>query len=332
MDFRLTPEQLELQDHVRRYCARVFTPEHLAAMDGAGIDRAGWSGLAELGLFAVRLPEAEGGLGRGWVEVAAAYEVLGFHLVPGPLVWTQLLAGIVPGVADGTRVVTGIADADEGAPMLVEHLGLADLVALLVAAAGDGAEGGVVVVEAVADPDAPTLTPLDPLTPVGVLGPAAEAEWVLGGADAEAVLAAGAVLTGALMTGIADRALELARDYALGREQFGRPIAAFQAVQHLLADMYVRTMLARSAAYAAAAVLDDPAVGDLDAAVSAVKIVAGDAAMANARTCIQVHGGMGFTWEMMPHYLLKRAWVLEQSFGTSTEHAEAIAAAWGSAG
>jgi len=329
VDFRLTPEQVELQDHVRTYCARTYTPERVATLDGRGIDRAGWTELAELGLFALRVPEAEGGLGLGWVETVAAYEVLGAHLVPGPLVWSQLLAGIVPGVADGSVVVTGVADADEGAPMLVEHLDLADAVALLVAGDAD-AEGGVVLMDAVADADAPPLTPFDPLTPVGVLGSVEEAEWVLDAESAERVLAAGAVLTGALLTGIADRALTLARDYALEREQFDRPIAGFQAVQHLLADMYVRTMLARSAAYAAAAILDDPAAGDLAGAVGSVKVVAGDAAMANARTCIQVHGGMGFTWEMMPHYLLKRTWVLEQSFGTSTEHAEALAASWGS--
>jgi alkylation response protein AidB-like acyl-CoA dehydrogenase len=94
--------------------------------------------------------------------------------------------------------------------------------------------------------------------------------------------------------------------------------------------MYVRVMLARGAAYAAAAILDDPEAGDLDAAAGSAKVVAGEAAMANARTCIQVHGGMGFTWEMMPHYLLKRTWVLEHTFGTSAEHAEALAAGIGS--
>src|SRR4029453_11756410 len=115
------------------------------------------------------------------------------------------------------------------------------------------------------------------------------------------------------------RALALARTHALEREQFDRPIGAFQAVQHLLADMYVRTMLARSGTYGAGALLDDAADdrSTVHTAVASAKVVAADAAMANARTCIQVHGGMGFTWEMMPHYLLKRTWVLEHSFGTT---------------
>jgi alkylation response protein AidB-like acyl-CoA dehydrogenase len=328
MDFRLTPEQLELQDHVRRYCARVFTLEGLAALDQRGPDRGTWVALADLGLFGLRVPEADGGLGLGWVEAVAAYEVLGAHLVPGPLVWSQLLAGVAPGVADGSRIVTGVDHVDPGAPLIVEHLGLADAVAVVT---GEG----VVLVDVTADSASGadgSLTPLDPLTPVGRFTGPVEGERVLGAGEVDRIRAEGAVLTGALLVGIADRALEVAREYALGREQFGRPIAAFQAVQHLLADMYVRTMLARSAAYAAAAILDDATAGDLAAAVGSVKVVAGDAAMANARTCIQVHGGMGFTWEMMPHYLLKRTWVLEHGFGTSVEHAEALAAAMGSTG
>ena len=90
--------------------------------------------------------------------------------------------------------------------------------------------------------------------------------------------------------------------------------------------MYVRTMLARSATYAAAAIADDRGVGRLrQPRPSAAKLIATDAAIRNAKTCIQVHGGMGFTWEMIPHYLLKRAWVLEHSFGSRTEHADTIA-------
>ena len=104
------------------------------------------------------------------------------------------------------------------------------------------------------------------------------------------------------------------------------PIGSFQALKHIMADMYVRVGLARSATYAAAAVLDDPAVGDADRSVSAAKLLAGEAAVENARASIQVLGGMGFTWEMAPHFLLKRALVLDQTFGTPTSHALAIAA------
>jgi alkylation response protein AidB-like acyl-CoA dehydrogenase len=90
--------------------------------------------------------------------------------------------------------------------------------------------------------------------------------------------------------------------------------------------MYVRTALARSATYAAAAVLDDPAIGDPLVAGAAAKLLAGEAALENARAAIQVHGGLGFTWEMLPNYLLKRAWVLEHAFGDGDAHAFSISA------
>ena len=130
------------------------------------------------------------------------------------------------------------------------------------------------------------------------------------------------VLASALLLRSADRALQAAVAYAADRHQFGRPIGSFQAIKHLLADMYVRTCLARSATYAAAAIADDRGSGDLVVAASAAKLIATDAAIRNAKTCIQVHGGMGFTWEMVPHYLLKRAWVLEHTFGSRPQHAE----------
>ena len=118
--------------------------------------------------------------------------------------------------------------------------------------------------------------------------------------------------------------MTVARDYALEREQFGVPIGSFQAVKHMLADMFVRTGLARSATYAAAAVYDDPGIGTPARAAAIAKLLAGEAALANARAAVQVLGGMGFTWDMPPNYLLKRAWVLEHSFGTSDAHALAL--------
>jgi alkylation response protein AidB-like acyl-CoA dehydrogenase len=130
-----------------------------------------------------------------------------------------------------------------------------------------------------------------------------------------------------MLLGVSDAALDASRRWALEREQFGVPIGSFQAVQHLLADMYVRTALARSATYAAAATLDDPLIGDPVRAAAAAKLLAGEAALANARVAIQVHGGMGFAWEMPPHYLLKRAWVLEHAFGDADAHALALGTA-----
>src|SRR5262249_8101801 len=147
-----------------------------------------------------------------------------------------------------------------------------------------------------------------------------------GASEAASLRQSGAALCAAMLVGVSDTALETARRYALQREQFGVPIGSFQAIQHLLADMYVRTALARSATWAAAAVLDDPEVGDAQRATAAAKLLAGEAALENARAAIQVHGGTGFTWEMAPNYLLKRAWVLEHAFGDAEAHARSIRA------
>ena len=102
---------------------------------------------------------------------------------------------------------------------------------------------------------------------------------------------------------------------------------SFQAVKHLCADMLVRAELARVAVEAAGVVCDQPHGEDPGRFVAVAKCVADDAAVRNVRSCVQVHGGMGFTWEADPHLFLKRAWSLAQSFGTADRHAEAVAAA-----
>jgi alkylation response protein AidB-like acyl-CoA dehydrogenase len=101
-------------------------------------------------------------------------------------------------------------------------------------------------------------------------------------------------------------------------------------VKHLLADMVVRTEVARAAVYAAGAHLDEPDAA-LDRSVAVAKHVAGEAAIANGKAATQVHGGMGFTWEVDVHLLLKRAWVLDTHFGSADRHADRVAAALGGA-
>jgi len=157
------------------------------------------------------------------------------------------------------------------------------------------------------------LAPLDPLTPVGRmrLTPGTE---VAGPDAAQELRRLGTLLAAAALVGVADRALDLARDHAVEREQFGVPIGSFQAVKHLLADRYVANGLAQSATYAAAA---EPG----DRAVSVAKLLAAEAALDGTATAIQVLGGMGFTWELPTNHLLKRAWVLALAFGTADEHA-----------
>lgn len=189
----------------------------------------------------------------------------------------------------------------------------------------------VVVVPGAGECDPATLDanpaewPLDPCTPVArvVTDPTVTAVAT----DWAAWRRAGAVCTAAFQVGLADRCTEMSVAYAKEREQFDRPIGAFQSVKHLLADMLMRTEVARAAVYAAGAHLDDAdEIPGVDRAVSVAKALAGEAAIANGKTATQVHGGMGFTWEVDVHLYLKRAWVLETHFGGADEHCDAVAA------
>ena len=107
--------------------------------------------------------------------------------------------------------------------------------------------------------------------------------------------------------------------------QFDKPIGTFQSLKHLMADMLVRVEVARGAVYAAGVTLDDPEVGSVERAVGAAKLTAAEAAVTNAASSVQIHGGMGYTWEVDAHLHLKRAYALEPLFGTREEWSERIA-------
>jgi len=319
MEFQLDDEQRELQETVRRLCEERFAPARIREREGRPVDRADWRALADLGVFALRVPGLRGGLGLGVVAAAIAFEQLGAHLVNGPTLWSTLAAPHLEGVAGGDRLVGGVEDDDPGAPVLVEHASEIDALLVL-------RSDGVFVCAGDDLPAFTALDPLDPLTPVGRCEALPRGTRIGDAGDAARLRVEGTVLAAALLLGVSDAALEASRRYALEREQFGTAIGSFQAIQHLLADMYVRTVLARSATWAAAAVLDDPGIGDPIRASATAKLLAGEAALENARAAIQIHGGVGFTWEMLPNYLLKRAWALEQSFGDGDAHAFAISA------
>ncbi|MFJ9816712.1 acyl-CoA dehydrogenase family protein [Streptomyces sp. NPDC101151] len=290
MRFRLTDEQRALRAGVRQLLERRFGTDALrAAVARPGhLDRDLWRELGAAGLFALRVPEAEGGVGLGLPEAVLVFEETGRALLPGPVLATHLAAGTVPGAAAGETVVARVDGS------LVEWLDAADTVS------GD-ASGAV------------PLRSVDPLTPLhrvpgGPGGPGAAAP------DPDAVL-----LTAAEQLGTAARACELAVQHARARKQFGQPIGAFQAVKHLCAELLVRAETARAAVYAAA-VTADP--GD----IAAARLLADEAAVRGARDCLQVHGGMGFTWEAEVHLHLKRAWVRAGRGGGGTESEEVLAA------
>jgi len=315
MDFRLDEQQLELRDTLRRLCADRFGYGDLARREVGRVAKDAWQALADLGVFSVLLPDDMGGAGIGTIGGAIVFEQLGAHLVDGPVLWTTLAAAWVDGAASGERLVGGLESPNvSDAPILVAHAAGIDALLLL-------RDEGVFLCAGNDMPAFEPVAPLDPLTPVGRAKALPRGTCVGDAFAAAHTRIAGTVLSAAMLLGISDAALEASRRWALEREQFDVPIGSFQAVQHLLADMYVRTALARSATYAAAATLDDPEIGDSARAGAAAKLLASEAALENARVAIQVHGGMGFTWDMPPHYMLKRAWVLEHTFGDADTHA-----------
>jgi alkylation response protein AidB-like acyl-CoA dehydrogenase len=320
MDFRPSEDQKALAQGVRSFCDGRLPVEALHELEKrGGFDAALWKEAAELGVFSLRLPEQDGGVGLGNADAVIVFAELGRRLVPGPLVWSHLAAGLVPGAASGEKVVGGLDRLGaHGGPVLVEHLDHLDALLVL---SPDGVER--------IDPRkleaTPVPTALDPLTPVHEVRALPRGERIGSPADAARLRREGAVLASALLLGISEMTTELAVDYTKKREQFGRPLAGFQAVKHLCADMFVKQEVARAAVYAAGATLDDPEVGDLERAVAGAKVIAGESAIRNARTCVQLYGGMGYTWEMPPHFYLKRAWVLANVFGTAEEHEAALA-------
>ncbi len=321
MDFQLSADQRALQAGIRSFCDTRASLEHLRTLEGTGgFERSLWAELAEMGVFNLRLHAEDGGLGLAVADAVAIFEELGRRLVPGPLVWTHLAGPLIDGAATGEVVVGGLdLGGPAPAPYLIEHYPCLDALLVLRADGAYRVDPRQLATE-------PIGLPLDPLTPLHHSATLPAGERIAGADVAARLRLEGAALVAAEMLGIAEATQDLALEYAKQREQFGRAIGSFQAIKHMLADMFVRQEVARAATYAAGATLDTPEVGDVRRAVSAAKVTAGDAAMKNARTCIQIHGGMGYTWEIPAHYYLKRTWVLESIFGTGEEHADRIAA------
>jgi alkylation response protein AidB-like acyl-CoA dehydrogenase len=293
MDLTLTEDQLALRSGLRTLLDAVWSADRLR--EATPITGKEWQEFAEIGVFDLA------GTGLGLADAAVLFEELGAALLPGPLVATALAAEMAPADA----IVTAL---DLDAPVLVaEHL---DLATHVVTVSSDGLR--LLRSDEIAAISAPR--PLDPLTPVAAVSGAPGGELVGSAADAAVWRARGAVLTASLQVGVARGALDLAVRYARERTQFDRVIGGFQAVKHLLAESLVRADLARAAVLVAALTLDDPEAGGAAEAVAAAKVLADEAATLNGRCGIQVHGGMGFSWEVLAHLYLKRAWVLETAY------------------
>ncbi|RPK60881.1 Acryloyl-CoA reductase (NADH) [Streptomyces sp. ADI96-02] len=315
MDLQLSDDQRALRTGMRDLLAAAFDRERMraAVAGGGGVDRVLWRELGAAGLFALRLPQEAGGVGLGLPEAVLLLEEAGRSLLPGPLVATQAAAGAVAGAAEGEAVVA-VLDGD----LPVADLAGAD--ALLVAE-----PGGPARLLTGADLRALTRTArpvrsLDPLTPLHRVAMPPPGAGEPTGTAADRLRDEAALLTAAEQLGSAAHTTEMAVQHAGTREQFGAPIGSFQAVKHLCADMHVRTGVARAAVYAAAL------TGDR-VEIAGAKLLADEAAVLNARDCLQIHGGTGFTWEADVHLHLKRAWLRSARWLAARAAEEVLAAA-----
>jgi alkylation response protein AidB-like acyl-CoA dehydrogenase len=311
MDLTMNADQRAMRDALCDILRATWPPERLrAATDDPAVDADSWATLAEVGVFGLLVPERAGGMGLCLADATILFEELGYSLAPGPLVPTMLAAELIPDANSGKAIVTTVDTRDR--VLVAEHIASATH---LVVVDDDG-----LFQYPTTDCVAESLArPLDPLTPVSALTlPASPGERIGSAEDAAGWRSRGTTLTAALQVGVAQGALDLAVRYAKERVQFGRAIGSFQAVKHLLAESLVKVDLARAAVLVAALSLDD-------AEVSSAKVLADRAATEAGRGGIQVHGGMGFTWEVLAHLFVKRAWVLATAFGSADEHAQRVA-------
>ncbi len=333
-------------------------------LDGkAPYDKSLWKGLAEMGFLGVAIPEQFGGAGAGHLELCVIAEEMGRALAPVPFSSTVYLAAEalliagsdaqkqkwLPKIASGDAIGTlalfeGKGNPSPKAVKLTANGGvlngvkrpvadgaIADFAVVAARTGSGGRESDIslfIVDLKAAGVDTKSLTNID-LT-------RGQAEITFKDAKAEPLGAAGegwsvitqvldraAVLMAFEQVGGADRALEMGRDYALDRIAFGRPIGSFQAVKHMLADMYVSATLARSNCYYGAWALSTNA-GELPEAAAAARISATQAFQHCAKNNIQVHGGMGFTWEFDCHMYYRRANAVALGLGSLSYWEDAL--------
>lgn len=352
MNFDYSSDQRLLKDEARRFLeAECPISTVRAVLDDTtrSHDAALWEKVAQMGWLASILPEQHGGLGLSHVELCAIAEELGRALAPLPFASTLYafaqglqLAGSeaqcarwLPLVAQGA-VIGCLATAEGPGDILPRGLGVlardgrlsgtkypvidADVADVVLVLAQAEAGPTLYLVDLAAEGVVRTrLESLDPtrglarldLSQVRAEQLGVEGE---GRALAQRIHDRAAALLAFEQIGGAERCLEMARDFALERTAFGRPIASYQAIKHKLADVYVKTQIARSNAYYAAWALDHDA-SELPIAAASARVAACDAYWHAAKENVQTHGGMGFTWEVDAHLHYRRAQHLALAFG-----------------
>jgi alkylation response protein AidB-like acyl-CoA dehydrogenase len=361
MNFDFSEDQRLLQKTARDFLSE-RSPLSVCrrALEAEAADLALWRATAEMGWQGAVIPEEHGGAGFGYLELALIAEEIGRALAPLPFGSSVYLASealllfasdaqrktwlprFASGEAIGTLAVVerpGRPSPDsiqtrlargrlEGTKLAVPD-GVAATCAVVLARADEGLALALVDLDGPGVSRAPVRT-IDPTRSGALLrfdGASAEplgrpgAGW----AQLERLLLRAAALQSFEQIGGAQRALEITRDYTLGRYAFGRPVASFQALKHRMADVYTSIELARSNAYFAAWALatDAPELGE---AAPSARISAIDAYELATREMIQMHGGVGYTWEFDCHLFYRRAKWLAASLGGGSEWKERLVA------
>lgn len=335
MNFDFTDDQQAIKRTAHDFLSARFTAERVRELAESGAyDEAAWAEMAELGWAGIFVSEEHGGQGLGVVELVILMEELGYALAPTPF-FSNAAAGLMlgaagsddqrrrwlPGIAAGEATGTvGVVHGDR-APLVPD----ADAAAVIVLVDEDGRARLVPREEAEVEP-VETIDATRRFSAVRADGGEpleGDVAWALG-----AIRTALA----AELTGVAQRAMEMAVAYAKEREQFGRPIGAYQAVSHRCSQMLLEVEGARSTTYYSAWAADhEPA--SLAQASSMAKAYASDAGWRVTASALQVHGGIGFTWEHDLHFFLKRARTDGHLFGDAREHRDRVAGlALGAAG
>jgi alkylation response protein AidB-like acyl-CoA dehydrogenase len=326
MNFDFTDDQQAIKRTAKDLLADRFKPEHVRELaEAKAYDDDAWREMCELGWAGIFIDEAHGGQELGTVELIILMEELGYALAPVPFL-SNAAAGLaiqaagsdeqrerwLPGLASGElRGTVGLLRGGEA--RLVPDAAEADLIVL----AGD--DGAVVAERGGAE-----VEPFETLDATRRFGRVrADGGDPLPG-DVQPALDRICAALAAETVGVGQRAMEMAVDYARERKQFDRPIGSYQAVSHRCAQMLLEVEGARSAAYYAAWCAD-AAPDQLAQAASMAKAYASDAGWRVCTASLQVHGGIGFTWEHDLHFYLKRAKANALMFGSAAEHRERVA-------
>ena len=356
MNFDFSDQQRLLRDQARKFLADRARPRRILEDESSAYDQELWRGMVELGWTGTAIPAEFGGVGLGHVELCVLAEELGRALAPTPFSSSvylateaimlagndeqrrRYLARLANGQTIGTFALAEGAKAPtpanlrsrvergriDGTKLPVADGDVADFAVVAASDAGRGGRISLYLVDLAGDGvRRETIKTVDPTrsharlvfdaAAAEPLGPAGEG-WAL----VRRVFDRAAILFAFEQVGGAQAALDMAREYAIGRFAFGRPIASFQAIKHKLADVYIAIELARSNAYYGAWALSTGAA-ELSIAAATARVSATEAYHLASKENIQTHGGMGFTWEFDCHMYYRRAKLLALALGSARQ-------------